>query len=64
MRDQGDTLLMRPKAGADIKIAKAKVLALEEVERCSQSLPWRALLMSFIRNSNDPEIQALLKIRI
>ena len=64
LRDQGDTLLMRPKAGTDIEIAKTKVLALEEVERCSQSLHWRALLMSFIRNSNDPEIQALLKIRI
>jgi hypothetical protein len=63
LRDQGDTLLMRPKAGTDIEIAKTKVLALEEVERCSQSLPWRALLMSFIRNSNDPEIQAPLKIR-
>ena len=63
LRDQGDTLLMRPKAGTDIEIAKTKVLALEEVERCSQNPPWRALLMSFIRNSNDPEIQAPLKIR-
>jgi hypothetical protein len=63
LRDQGDTLLMRPNAGTDIEIAKTKVLALEEVERCSQSLPGRALLMSFIRNSNNPEIQAPLKTR-
>jgi hypothetical protein len=63
LRDQGDTLLMKPKAGTDIEIAKTKVLALEEVERCSQSPPWRALLMSFIRNSSDPEIQPTLKIR-
>jgi len=63
LQDQGDTLLMRPKAGTDIEIAKIKVLALEEVERCSQNPPWRALLMSFIRNSNNPEIQPTLKIR-
>jgi len=63
LQDQGDTLLMRPKAGTDIEIAKTKVLALEEVERCSQNPPWRALLMSFIRNSNNPEIQPTLKIR-
>jgi len=63
LQDQGDTLLMRPKAGTDIEIAKTKVLALEEVEHCSQNPPWRALLMSFIRNSNNPEIQPTLKIR-
>ena len=63
LQDQGDTLLMRPKAGTYIEIAKTQVLALEEVERCSQNPPWRALLMSFIRNSNDPEIQPTLRIR-
>ena len=61
LRDQGDTLLMRPKAGTDIEIAKTKVLALEEVERCFQNPPWRALLMSFIRNSDDAEIQPTLR---
>lgn len=52
LRDQGETLLIRPEAGADVKIEKAKVLALEEVERCAQSQPWRALFMSFIKNSS------------
>ena len=36
LRDQGDTLLMRPEAGTDIEISKTKVLALEEVERDPQ----------------------------
>ena len=57
------TLELAAIAGTDIEIAKTKVLALEEVERCSQNPPWRALLMSFIRNSNNPEIQPTLKIR-
>jgi hypothetical protein len=63
LRDQGETLLIRPEAGADIKIAKTRVLAIEEVERCPQSLEWRALLMSFIKNSEDPDTQPTLKTR-
>ena len=63
LRDQGETLLMRPEAGADIKIAKTRVLAIEEVERCPQSLEWRALLMSFIKNSEAPDLQPTLKTR-
>jgi hypothetical protein len=37
VQDHGETLLIRPEAGADIKIAKTKVLALEEVERCPKA---------------------------
>jgi len=42
LRDQLETLLMRPEAGIDIEIAKTKILAIEQVERCSHSLPWRS----------------------
>jgi hypothetical protein len=42
LRDQTETLLMRPEAGTDIEIAKAKVLAIEQAERCSHSLPGRS----------------------
>jgi len=41
LRDQTDTLLMRPEVGSDIEIAKTRVLAIEEVKRRSYSLPWR-----------------------
>ena len=43
LRDQSETLLMRPEAGPDIEIAKARVLAIEEVKRRSHSFPWRAV---------------------
>jgi len=42
LRNQTETLLMRPEAGTDIEIAKAKVLAIEEVRRCSHGLSWRS----------------------
>jgi hypothetical protein len=42
LRDQLETLLMRPEAGIDIEIAKTKILAIEQAERCSRSLPWRS----------------------
>jgi hypothetical protein len=42
LRDQLETLLMRPEAGIDIEIAKTKILAIEQAERCSYSLPWRS----------------------
>jgi hypothetical protein len=42
LRDQTETLLMRPEAGSDIEIAKTRVLAIEEVRRCSRRLSWRA----------------------
>jgi hypothetical protein len=42
LRDQTETLLMRPEAGSDIEIAKTKVLAIEEVRRSSRRLSWRA----------------------
>ena len=32
LRDSNETLVMRPAAGPEIKLAKAKVLAIEEVE--------------------------------
>ena len=52
LRDQTETLLMRPDVGSDIEIAKTRVLAIEEVERCSRSLPWRALRMNFIKDAS------------
>jgi hypothetical protein len=42
LRDQTETLLMRPAAGSDIEIPKTRVLAIEEVGRCSRNLSWRA----------------------
>jgi len=63
LRDQEETLLIRPEAGADIEIAKTKVLAIEEVERGLESLQWRALFMSFIRNPADQSIQPMSKTR-
>jgi hypothetical protein len=41
LRDQAETLLMKPQAGTNIEIAKTKVLAIEEMKRYPQSLPWR-----------------------
>jgi hypothetical protein len=41
LRDQTDTLLMRPEVGSDIEIAKTRVLAIEEMGRSSRSLPRR-----------------------
>ncbi len=38
LRDHTETLVMRPEAGPDVEIAKARVLAIEEVGRCSNSL--------------------------
>ena len=61
LRDREETLLMRPEAGAEIEIAKTKVLAIEEVERCPESLQGRALLMSFIKNAADQGIQPMSK---
>lgn len=43
LRDETETLLMRPEAGSDIEIAKTRVLAIEEVGRCSRSFSWRVL---------------------
>jgi hypothetical protein len=43
LRDQTETLLMRPEIGFDIEIAKTRILAIEEVRRCARSLRWRAL---------------------
>lgn len=63
LRDQKETLLIRPEAGADIEIAKTKVLAIEEVERCPESLQWRAPFMSFIKNAADQGIQPMSKTR-
>jgi len=63
MRDQEETLLIRPEAGADIEIAKSKVLAIEEVQRCLESLQWRALFTSFIKNAANQGIQPMSKTR-
>lgn len=38
LRDQAETLVMRPEAGSDVEFAKARVLAIEEVARCSRNL--------------------------
>ena len=38
LRDQTETLLMRPEAGSDIEIAKTMVLAIEEVASCLSPL--------------------------
>lgn len=38
LRDQTETLLMRPEAGSDIEIAKTTVLAIEEVGTCPSPL--------------------------
>lgn len=38
-----ETLLMKPEAGPSIEIAKTKVLAIEEVERVPDGLPWYVL---------------------
>lgn len=38
LRDQTETLLMRPEIGFDIEIAKTRILAIEEVGRCARSL--------------------------
>jgi len=35
LRDRSETLLVRPEAGSDVEIPKAKVLAIEEAGRCS-----------------------------
>ena len=36
LRDQTETLLMRPEAGSDVEIVKTRILAIEEVGRsCS-----------------------------
>jgi hypothetical protein len=42
LRDQTETLLMRPEAGSDVEIAKTGVLAIEEVRLCSRRLSRRA----------------------
>ena len=39
LRDQTETLLMRPEAGSDIEITKTRVLAIEEAGRSFRSLP-------------------------
>lgn len=51
-RDQTGTLLMRPEVGSDIEIAKTRVLAIEEVGRCSRSLPWRVPRMNLIKDAS------------
>lgn len=38
LREQTETLLMKPEAGTDIEIAKTRVLAIEQVGRRSRSL--------------------------
>lgn len=40
LRVETETLLMRPEAGSDVKIAKTRILAIEEVGR-SCSFLWR-----------------------
>jgi len=62
LREQGEILLIRPEAGADIEIAKTKVLALEEVERCPQNPPWRSLLMNFIKSFDRSRYSANTRI--
>lgn len=38
LRDMTETLLVKPEAGPNIEIAKTQLLAIEEVERGSDSL--------------------------
>jgi hypothetical protein len=48
LRDQMETLLMRPEAGADIEIAKTKVLAIEQrnaVLTVSRGVPIESTLL-------------------
>ena len=59
LRNQEKTLWMKPEAGADIEIEKAKVLAIEEVECCHESPQWRALFMSFIESAADQGVRPL-----
>lgn len=63
LRDEAETLLMRPEAGTDIEIAKTKVLAIEELERRSRSLPWLVLSGSFVKAVVDQDIQPITKTR-
>lgn len=43
LRDLTETLLMKADAGPNIEIAKARILAIEEVGRGSDGLRWRVL---------------------
>ncbi|HKW31901.1 MAG TPA: hypothetical protein VJN92_02775 [Candidatus Acidoferrum sp.] len=63
LRDLTETLLMRPEAGADVEIAKCKILAIEEVERSRDSLPWYVLPPTIIDNPVNQDIQPMSKIR-
>ena len=40
LRDQTETLLMKPQAGSDIEIAKTRILAIEEVPVAPRTLSW------------------------
>lgn len=55
LREQAETLLMRPDAGTDIEFAKTKVLAVEEVE---SSLARRAFSANFFKKLVDQDISA------
>lgn len=61
--DLNETLLMKPEAGPDIEIAKCKVLAIEEVERGPDSLPWYALPRKAPQNLANHNIQPMSKTR-
>lgn len=40
LRDETETLLMKPQAGSDIEIVKTRILAIEEVAAAPRSLSW------------------------
>ena len=63
LRDLTETLLMRPEAGPDMEIAKCKILAIEEVERSPDKLPWYVLPRTIIDNPVNPDIQPMSKSR-
>ena len=62
LRDLKETLLMRPEAGPDMEIAKCKILAMEEVERSPDSLPWYVLPRNVTENPANQDIQPISKI--
>lgn len=63
LRDLTETLQMKPAAGPDMEIAKTKVLAIEEVERGPDSLPWYVLSRNRTENPFNQDSQPLSAIR-
>ena len=54
LRDQTETLLMRPEAGPDVEIAKTRILAIEEVG-AALAVSYRAPLNEF--NQRNVELR-------